>query len=133
MVEHDFCNGPRDMIACIPVAAPVQRGRASNGRLDEHAPRVRQLRVIREMLRMLDTVTTAGQHHLMNKVIAFVEGQVEQVAANASGASRAALAELMAQLRNDAHGLVPDAARFTRHTESLIDLLVAGGVSPGDR
>ncbi|HVY41329.1 MAG TPA: hypothetical protein VHM31_25510 [Polyangia bacterium] len=121
------------MIACFPVAAPVQRARTSHDRPDEHALRVRQLWVIREMLRMLDTATTAGQHHLMNKMIAFVEGQVEQVAAKAGGATRAALGGLMDQLKNDAHGLIPDSARFARHTESLIALLVGGGASPGDR
>lgn len=115
------------MIACLPVSDSAQSGRLSDLSTGAHAFRVRQLWVVREMLRTLDTVTIAGQQHLMEKVVAFVEGQIAQVAAGASGRNRAALDDLMAQLKVDARGLFPDSARFARHAESLIGLLVAVG------
>jgi len=39
-----------------------------------------KLATIRQMLTTLDTVTIAGQRHLMTKVLAFVDGQVQRSA-----------------------------------------------------
>ena len=37
-----------------------------------------QVRTIREMLRTLDAQTIAGQHHVIDKVVAFVAPQIER-------------------------------------------------------
>lgn len=86
---------------------------------------MRQLSVIREMLGTLDTLTIAGQHHLMDKVIDFVEGQVRNAAPRLSARNRAVLMDLMTQLRNESDHLFPDSAQFAQSAENLVSLLVA--------
>ena len=115
------------MSAPIRVVDLVQDRPATDRRNGEHASVARKLSVIREMLGTLDTLTIAGQHHLMDKVIAFVEGQVQQVAARVSKRNRATLADVMTQLRRESDLLFPDSTRFAQRAESLINLLVAIG------
>jgi hypothetical protein len=82
-----------------------------------------QLSVIREMLGMLDTITIAGQRHLMEKVVTFVEPHARAAVIRPSARRRDMLFELVVQLRKESERLVPDSARFTAHAENLIALL----------
>lgn len=115
------------MSAPIHVAELVQEGLTAERRNGEHALLLRQLSVIREMLGTLDTLTIAGQHHDIDKVIAFVGGQVQRARTQVSGRNRTTLMDLMTQLRNESDRLFPDSTRFAQRAENLISLLVAIG------
>ncbi len=114
------------MSASIRVVEVVQ-DLPPDRRNGEGALLVRQLSVIREMLGTLDTVTIAGQHHLMDKVIAFVNGQLRRAPTCLSDRNRATLVDLITQLRGESDHLLPDAARFAQRAENLINLLTAIG------
>jgi hypothetical protein len=90
----------------------------------DEAPRL-PLSVIREMLLMLDSLTIAGQRHLMEKVVHFVDEQLPRAAAGLSRRNQAAIEALVRQLRHESDRLVPDVCAFSRGAESLLALLVA--------
>ena len=81
------------------------------------------LSVIREMVGTLDTLTIAGQRHVMDKVVAFVDEQVRHATPRVSKRNRATLGEVMTQLRSESDRVFPDSARFAQRAESLIRLL----------
>ncbi|HVV48369.1 MAG TPA: hypothetical protein VHO06_01800 [Polyangia bacterium] len=100
-------------------ARPVQRPPSQRALL------ARQLPVIREMLGTFDTLTIAGQRHLMEKVVGFVDSKTRAVGPRMSNRNRATLLELLTRLRQESQRLVPDPVCFTRHAENLITLLDA--------
>ena len=104
-------------------AVELVREPPPHGRPSEHALLVQQLPVIREMLGTLDTLTIAGQRHVMQKVVDFVDTKTRVVAARMSHRNRATLFDLLTQLGKESERLVPDSARFARQAESLITLL----------
>ena len=110
----------------IPLATLAQDG-PSEPRGGERALLLRQLSVVREMLGTFDTVTIAGQRHVMDKVIAFVEEQIRHAGTHVSQRNQATLADLMTHIRSESERLSPDSARFAQRAESLISLLVAIG------
>jgi hypothetical protein len=114
------------MSASIPVADLVQDG-GTTDRQSERALLVGQFSVIREMLGNLETVTIAGQHHVIDKVIAFVDARVRHAATRTNRLNRATLMDLMAHLRNESDCRFPDSTRFAQRAENLISLLVAVG------
>jgi hypothetical protein len=81
-----------------------------------------RLAVAREMLVTLETLTNAGQRHLMAKVVSFIEGQVAQAPA-ARGRQRALATQLLAQLRRESDRPFPEVAAFRSRAEGLIGLL----------
>lgn len=81
--------------------------------------------VIREMLVTLETLTTAGQHHDMCKVVAFMNDEIRRVAPRLSRRNQVTLADLVAQLERQTQRRLPDLQAFARGTESLIALLGA--------
>lgn len=83
------------------------------------------LTVIREMLLMLDSLTIAGQRHLMEKVVRFVEDQLPRIGASLGRRNLGAIETLVNQLRRESDRLVPDVAAFSRGAETLLALLVA--------
>jgi hypothetical protein len=82
-----------------------------------------ELTTIRQMLAALDTVTTAGQHHLMAKVLAFVEGQVDRVIQRPGPCNGHMLLEQLALLRHESDRQLPSASAFGERAESLLALL----------
>jgi hypothetical protein len=78
---------------------------------------------VREMLAMLETITIAGQRHVMEKVTVFAEARIGRVARRAGPAARRVLWEQLDCLRREAERIVPDVATFTRRAESLMALL----------
>jgi hypothetical protein len=125
--EHTPCSERNAMSASVHLADLVQDGRTTDGRNGERALRLRQLSVVREMLGTLDTLTIAGQHYDIDKVIAFVDGQVRGAARRVSERNRATLMDLMTQLRDESVHRFPDSTRFAQRAENLISLLVAIG------
>lgn len=89
----------------------------------ERAVLARPLSVVREMLGMLDTLTIAGQRHLMEKVVGFVELFARAAVTHPNARRREALFDLVSELRKESERLVPDALRFTERAENLIALL----------
>jgi hypothetical protein len=115
------------MSASLPVAELVQDGSSTDREGGERESLGGQFSVIREMLGNLDTLTIAGQHHIIDKVIAFVDARVRQAATRASKRNSATLMDVMTQLRNESDRLSPDSTRFAQRAENLISLLVAVG------
>lgn len=85
-----------------------------------------ELSTIREMLATLNTLSIAGQRHLMGKVIAFIDGHVERIMREARDSAARRLAEHLAMLKDESERPLPSVARFGRHTETTLELLVAG-------
>jgi hypothetical protein len=80
-----------------------------------------RLAVAREMLETLETLTNAGQRHLMAKVVTFIGGHL---ATGAPGArERHAALQLLNDLKRESERPSPAVATFRRHAESLIVLL----------
>jgi hypothetical protein len=75
------------------------------------------------MLPTLETLTTAGQHHIMNKVVAFIDDQVDRMVRRASPGNQRMLAEQLVCLKRESDRLLPDVREFTRRAESLLALL----------
>jgi hypothetical protein len=80
---------------------------------------------IREMLATLDTLTVAGQRHLMTKVIAFVDGQVARAIQRAGHGDRSMLLEQVALLRRESDRQLPSVPAFGERAERLIALLAS--------
>jgi len=106
------------------VATEVVRERLPTAESEPPVPRL-PLSVIREMLVMLDSLTIAGQRHLMEKVVHFVEEQVPRLSASVSRRNHAAVGTILDGLRRESDRLVPDVAVFSQGAESLLALLAA--------
>jgi len=85
-----------------------------------------KLATIRQMVATLDTVTIAGQRHLMAKVLAFVGGQVERAIRHAGAGNRGMLLEQLALLKRESDRQLPSVPAFGQRAESLIALLAIG-------
>lgn len=83
-----------------------------------------RLAVAREMLVTLETLTNAGQRHLMAKVVTFIEGHI---ATAARERLRAAALQILTQLKRESERPSPDVAAFRSHAETLIALLLPLG------
>ena len=90
------------------------------------APSPGRLAVAREMLDTLETLTNAGQRHLMAKVVTFIEGQISKAVPAVRERPRAA-ALLLTELQRQSERPAPDLAAFRTHAETLIALLAPLG------
>jgi hypothetical protein len=97
----------------VPLLAPA----ASPGRLA----------VAREMLATLETLTNAGQRHLMEKIVALIEGHVVATALRARERRRGAALQLSTLLKRESERRSPRAAAFRGYAERLIALLTPLG------
>jgi len=97
----------------------------------EHGPRlpalVDKLATIRQMLASLDTLTIAGQRHLMTKVLAFVEDHAQRMVHRAGSCTHSALRDDLALLRHESERPLPSTAAFGERAERLLALLAPGG------
>ena len=80
----------------------------------------RQLPTVREMLRTLDTLTTAGQKHTMAKIVGCLRAHAAASIAAERGAGAAAE---LAQLARHAERVYPDISTFVSRAEGLVLLL----------
>jgi hypothetical protein len=85
-----------------------------------------KLTTIREMLASLDTLTFAGQRHLMTKVIAFVDPQVHRVIDHAPPGERGRLLEELSFLRRESDRQLPSVPAFGERAAGLLALLGDG-------
>ncbi len=79
--------------------------------------------VVHEMLSNLDNVSVAGQHHVMDKIIRFVEAEASPALRHMRARNRLAFTELVAGLRHESARPCPDVASFTRGGEAVSALL----------
>ena len=75
------------------------------------------------MVATLDTLTRAGQQHVIGKVVAVVRDQVRRAAPLVSRREREILAGLVADMARESDRLSPDLSVFTPRAEKLIELL----------
>jgi hypothetical protein len=86
-----------------------------------------RLAVAREMLVTLETLTNAGQRHLMAKVVTFIEGHIATATPGARGLQRAAALQLLTLLKRESERPSPGVAAFRAQAERLIALLAPLG------
>ena len=79
--------------------------------------------VIGDMLATLGTLTTAGQHLVMSKVVAVVREQVRRASPLVSRSDREILAGLVEDLERESDRLSPNPSAFTPHAERLSKVL----------
>jgi hypothetical protein len=79
-----------------------------------HPSFAEKLDIVRQMVASLETVTIAGQRHLMGKVLAFVDGQIDRVVLRASPPNRQFLLQELALLRNETDRQLPSVPVFGR-------------------
>lgn len=77
------------------------------------------------MLPTLNTLTAAGQHNVMSKIVAFTRGQVDRPRPGLSAHNRRMFAELLGHLTHESERLSPDILAFSDWAESLLTLLAA--------
>jgi hypothetical protein len=95
---------------------------------EDHTPRslADKLATVRQMLATLNTVTIAGQRHVMTKVLAFVDGQVGRAIGQGAAGNRRVLLEQLALLRRESDRQLPSVPSFGETAESLLALLTMG-------
>jgi hypothetical protein len=84
-----------------------------------------ELAVAREMIGSLETLTSAGQRHMMAKILSLLRGQVGSCPRVGGYRNRPALSDLEDRLGQEAARLWPDVTGFSRCAESLVGLLTA--------
>ena len=82
-----------------------------------------QLSTIREMLGTLDTLTMAGQRHVMTKVVSFIRENGNYWAHRIGYSDGSQVGDLLGRLALEAERLAPDPRRFGQHAHNLVDLL----------
>lgn len=82
-----------------------------------------RVQTIREMLASLNTLTNAGQQHLMNRVVDFVGAQVQQACRGAGSGNRRMLLEQLDLLQREARRRLPSVSAFRPRAENLLQLL----------
>ena len=90
---------------------------------DEEAVLLRQLSVIPEMLARLDTLTLAGQHHVIGKVVTFIEDQVRCANPRVGRRNRATLAGLVERLKHESDRVLPDLAIVNLQARTVMALI----------
>jgi hypothetical protein len=92
-------------------------------RTDDRASLSWQVSVLGDMVATLDTLTTAGQHHVIGKVVAVVRDQVQRAAPLVNRREREILAGLVEEMEQESDRVSPDLSVFTPRAERLIELL----------
>ena len=90
---------------------------------DDRASLSWQVPVLGDMVATLETLTTAGQHHVIGKVVAVVRDQVQRAAPLVSRREREILAGLVQEMEQQSDRVSPDLSVFTPRAERLIGLL----------
>ena len=79
--------------------------------------------IVEEMVFTLDTLTTAGQRHIMNKVVGFIRLRLRYVMYNAGRRHERAFVELLRDLDREAARPLPDVALFSQGIVAVLALL----------
>ena len=84
-----------------------------------------QLGIVREMLENIEVLTTPGQRHTMEKVVAFLQLKIGEGAFSVSLRNRRALSQSVERLAREAQRPVPDIRRFCDRAKPVVALLLA--------
>ncbi|HVY41131.1 MAG TPA: hypothetical protein VHM31_24510 [Polyangia bacterium] len=79
-----------------------------------------QVAVIGEMLASLDSLTHAGRHHVMSKIVTFVQARVGSAPAGRTPPERARIAEMVEHLQREAARPLPAVGSFTESVQRLL-------------
>jgi hypothetical protein len=101
--------------------------RPDKGGLDSISRR-QQLSVLQEMLGCMESLTAAGQHYTMEKVVTCLGQQIGSHVFAVGARNEQALTQLLQQLACDLEPVLPDFQRCKDRAESLIGLLTAGSL-----
>jgi hypothetical protein len=77
------------------------------------------------MIASLDTLTAAGQRHMMSKILALFQATVGRHPPGNGSRNQRALSDLVDRLAQEADHLWPDPHQFRQHADSLLRLLTA--------
>ena len=92
-------------------------------RTEDRASLSWQVSVLGDMVATLDTLTTAGQHHVIGKVVAVVRDQVQRAAPLVTRREREILTGLVEEMERQSDRVSPDLSVFTPRAERLFGLL----------
>jgi hypothetical protein len=81
------------------------------------------LTVIRQMLATLETLTLAGRHHVMNKVLAILSEEVERAVPLAGRRSARVLQEQLELLQHETDRPAPSPSAFAESAKNLLALI----------
>ncbi|MFL5305032.1 MAG: hypothetical protein ACJ8F1_07450 [Polyangia bacterium] len=79
-----------------------------------------QVAVIGEMLAGLDSLTNAGRHHVMTKIVAFVQARVGSAPGSRTAPDRARIADMLEHLQREAARPLPVVGSFTESVQRLL-------------
>jgi hypothetical protein len=82
-----------------------------------------QIGTVREMVVTLDTLSVAGQHYIMRKVIAFTQAQVKRLRWSLSARNQHLCSELVDLLIHACELMLPDRLQFAHRAATLLDVL----------
>lgn len=82
-----------------------------------------QAGTIREMLGILETLTTAGQRHSMNKIVDFLAKHVLAARCDLGRRNKEALMRLIGALRAESERFLPEPTLFSHQTKSILALM----------
>ena len=86
---------------------------------------LRQLSTIQEMLASLDTLTIAGQQHVMAKVVGFIRARTGEALGRVGRNNQRTAVDLLQHLATESERRLPDVRSFGPPAESLLALLAA--------
>jgi hypothetical protein len=104
-----------------PAEAPAPLAGRAHGNNSTSLSRL--LGVVPGMLSSLDTLTAAGQHHVMSKIVTFLQDQATHATHRVSHGNQRAFAELLGHLTCESERLLPDVRAFSRRAEGVVALL----------
>jgi len=96
-------------LASIPTSHPVPYAELYAG----------QVAVIGEMLASLDSLTNAGRHHVMMKIVTFVQGRIGSAPSSRTAHERARITEMLDHLQREAARPLPVVGSFTESVQRL--------------
>ena len=105
------------------VGGPAREDRKPSSDLHQGAALGGQTHTIREMLRTLETLTSAGQRLSMRKIVDFVGQHVPRARQRVGHRNQKTLDDLLTWLREESDRALPDVIAFCRRVEDLLVLL----------
>jgi len=103
----------------IEAAGPIARART------EDLPLIDRIAVLEQVLSMLDTLTAAGQRHMMKRVATFVHQQVAGAVGQLDDRDAAELLGLAIELERESAMALPEVGPFTSRAKKAFARLLA--------
>jgi hypothetical protein len=88
-----------------------------------HALGVGRLGIVEQLLADLDTVTHAGQHYTMGKIVGLLRDETDDQRARLSELQRRSIKRSLEELARDENHLLPDRDTFVARAQGIAELL----------